>query len=161
MRLFGFCVSIAYNSVSITHNSKYVGPTVENSVWFLFSVFVFITQFSDFWTMSYGNWKHILGVFSFQNSVFNGIFVIKHTLRDPPAATFDSLSFFFLPFFSNFLFYFSILPFVLSFFLFFLPFHLSHLNSFFFSFLFFLPFRLSHLNLFFFPFIFAFLISSP
>ena len=32
--------------------------------------------------MSYGNWKHILGVFSFQNSVSNGIFVIKHALRD-------------------------------------------------------------------------------
>ena len=33
--------------------------------------------------MSYGNWKHIWGVFSFQNSVSNGILVIKHTLRDP------------------------------------------------------------------------------
>ena len=33
--------------------------------------------------MSYGNWKHILGVFSFQNSVSNDILVIKHTLRDP------------------------------------------------------------------------------
>ena len=32
--------------------------------------------------MSYENWKHILGIFSFQNSVSNGIFVIKHTLRD-------------------------------------------------------------------------------
>ena len=30
--------------------------------------------------MSYGNWK---GVFSFQNSIFNSIFVIKHTLGDP------------------------------------------------------------------------------
>ena len=30
--------------------------------------------------MSYGNWK---GVFSFQNSIFNSIFVIKHTLEDP------------------------------------------------------------------------------
>ena len=47
-RLFGFCVSIAHNSVSITHNSKYVGPTAEKSVWFLFLVFVFITQFFDF-----------------------------------------------------------------------------------------------------------------
>ena len=33
--------------------------------------------------MSYGNWKHILGVFSIQNSVFNGIFVIKPTSWDP------------------------------------------------------------------------------
>ena len=32
--------------------------------------------------MRYENWKHILGIFSFQNSVSNGIFVIKHTLRD-------------------------------------------------------------------------------
>ena len=48
----------------------------------MFPVFVSITQFSDFWVMSYGNWKHILGVFCFQNSIFNGIFVIKHTLRD-------------------------------------------------------------------------------
>ena len=30
--------------------------------------------------MSYGNWK---GVFSFQNWIFNSIFVIKHTLGDP------------------------------------------------------------------------------
>ena len=42
--------------------------------------------------MSYGNWKHILGVFSFQNSIFNGIFVIKPTY---PAAMFDKQIFFF------------------------------------------------------------------
>ena len=36
-----------------------------------------------FWVMSYGNWKHILGVFSFQNSVSNDIFVIKHTCMGP------------------------------------------------------------------------------
>ena len=29
---------------------------------------VSITQFSDFWVMSYGNWKHILAIFSFHNS---------------------------------------------------------------------------------------------
>ena len=42
--------------------------------------------------MSYGNWKHILAVFSFHNSVFNDIFVIKHTWKDPlsgSAVTFD------------------------------------------------------------------------
>ena len=42
--------------------------------------------------MSYGNWKHILAVFSFHNFVFNDIFVIKHTWKDPlsgSAATFD------------------------------------------------------------------------
>ena len=58
-----------------------------------FWIIVSITQFSDFWVMSYGNWKHILGVFSFQNSVFNGIFVIKSTY---PTAMFDKWIFFFL-----------------------------------------------------------------
>ena len=61
----------------------------------LFPVFVFITQFSHFWVISYGNWKHIWGVFSFQNSVSNSIFVIKPTY---PAAMFDK--------WTNFLFYF-------------------------------------------------------
>ena len=57
-----------------------------------FWIIVSITQFSDFLVMSYGNWKHILGVFSFQNSIFNGIFVIKPTY---PAAMFDKQIFFF------------------------------------------------------------------
>ena len=51
-----------------------------------FWIIVFITQLSDFWVMSYGNWKHILNIFDFQNLVFNGIFVIKLTY---PAAMFD------------------------------------------------------------------------
>ena len=48
--------------------------------------------------MSYGNWKHILTVFSFHNSVFNGISVNNTTWRDPlsySTATFDHLFFFF------------------------------------------------------------------
>ena len=57
-----------------------------------FWIIVFITQLFDFWVMSYGNWKHILGVFSFQNSDFNGIFVIKSTY---PTAMFDKQIFFF------------------------------------------------------------------
>ena len=57
-----------------------------------FWIIVSITQFSDFWVMSYGNWKHILGVFSFQNLVFNGIFVIKSAYL---AAMFDKWIFFF------------------------------------------------------------------
>ena len=57
-----------------------------------FWIIVSITQFSDFWVMSYENWKYILGVFSFQNSVFNGIFVIKPTYL---AAMFDKRIFFF------------------------------------------------------------------
>ena len=76
-KLFEFAVFITHNSVSITHNSKMVGPMAEKSIWILFPVFVSITRFSDFWVISYGNWKHILGVFCFHNSVFNGIFVIN------------------------------------------------------------------------------------
>ena len=76
--LFGF-------SVSITYNLKMMGYMAEKFVWIfitLFQVFISITQFSDFWVMSYVNWKHILGVFSFHNSVSNGISVIKHIWRD-------------------------------------------------------------------------------
>ena len=57
-----------------------------------FWIIVSIIQFSDFWVMSYGNWRHILGVFCFQNSVFNGIFIIIPTY---PAAMFDKQFFFF------------------------------------------------------------------
>ena len=57
----------------------YIFFTVSLKYYFFF---IFITQFSDFWVMSYGNWKHILSIFSFQNSVSNDIFVIKHTLKD-------------------------------------------------------------------------------
>ena len=78
-------ISITHNSISITHNSKYVGSTIEKCVWHHNSVFISITQFSYFWMMSYGNWKYILGVFSFQNSIFNRIFVIKHTFMGPMA----------------------------------------------------------------------------
>ena len=49
----------------------------------MFSVFISITQFSDFWVMSYGNWKHILGVFKLWKQSYDGIFVNTHTLRDP------------------------------------------------------------------------------
>ena len=57
-----------------------------------FWIIVSITQFSYFWVMSYENWKHIWGVFNFQNSIFNGIFVIKPTY---PAAMFNKRFFFF------------------------------------------------------------------
>ena len=57
-----------------------------------FWIIVFITQFSDFLVMNYENWKHILGAFSFQNSIFNGIFVIKPTYL---ATMFDKRIFFF------------------------------------------------------------------
>ena len=121
--MFGFLVSITHNSISIIHNSKIVGPMTQKLVWIsitLFPVFVSITQFSDFWVMSYGNWKHILAVFSFHDSVFNCIFVIKHTWKDPlvrSAAPFDIFFFcvnsLFVPtFWGHFYFgpYISILP---------------------------------------------------
>ena len=57
-----------------------------------FWIIVSITQFSDFLVISYGNWKHILGVFSFQNSIFNSTFVIKPIY---PVAMFDKQIFFF------------------------------------------------------------------
>ena len=99
-----------------------VGPMVEKFIWILISVFVSITQFSDFWVMSYGNWKHILSVFSFHNFVFNGISVMKLTtlslfshnvwllgffwnffflLKQSPAAYLDFSVFFFKFFFET------------------------------------------------------------
>ena len=95
-----------------------VGSMAEKSVWIfitLFPVFVSITQFSDFWVMSYGNWKNILGVFNFHNSVFNSILVIKHTWKDPLVRVSRN----FWPFFFFLLHCTSV---VLSYFLFFLPF---------------------------------------
>ena len=56
--LFGFAVSITYNSISITYNLKYVGPTKKKKKKLcldLFPVFVSITQLSNFWVISYGN----------------------------------------------------------------------------------------------------------
>ena len=102
--------------------------------------------------MSYGNWKHILGVFSFHNSVFNGISVIKHTMRDPlirSTATFDP--FFFSLFSMSF-------PFTLA----------SSSSSFSFSFhtsfffFFFFPFLFTGFlgSLFFFFFFFLYLLTS-
>ena len=85
----------------------------ERLVWILFPVIVSITQFSDFWLMSYGNLKHILGVFSFHNSVFNGIFVIKTIYWVPLVLSFQLslLSpfglFFFFFFFLHFSFFLS------------------------------------------------------
>ena len=54
-----------------------------SSVFGCILVFISITQFFDFWVMSYRNWKHILSVFSFHNSVSNGILVIKLTYMGP------------------------------------------------------------------------------
>ena len=56
--------------------------------------------------VSYGNWKHILGVFSFCNSIFNGISIIKPTLRDPIV--------FFLTWFGEVVFFFFFFYFFLS-----------------------------------------------
>ena len=103
-------------------------------------------------------------------SVFNGIFVIKHTLRDSSAVNFEFTLLFFFSFFflcssihsfffpSLFAFLISVRSFLL---LLFLPFPLSHLNSFFLSFFFFLfpcsslLFSSSMLFLFIFPLFFS------
>ena len=110
--LFGF-------AVSITHNSKMVGPMTEKSVWIfitLLPVFISITQFPDFWVISYGNWKHILGIFSFHNFVFNDISVIKTTYWSQSEVS--RKLFYFL--------FFSLGSMILIFFFFFFFFFLSH-----------------------------------
>ena len=109
-----------------------------------FWMIVFITQFSNFWVMSYRNWKHILGAFSFHNYVFNDIFVIKITYwisRSESAATFDP-RFFFSSLvrwvgFLHLLFF--LFPFTLGGFFFFLFFSLSLSLVFFSFFSFFFP----------------------
>ena len=112
----------------------------------MFSVFISITQFSDFWVMSYGNWKHILGVFKLWKQSYDGIFVNTHTLRDPRldlllSQTQLSSSFFsFLSFTLGLTFLYSLhLHLLLLFFLFSFLFTLvSGFDCIFFSFLFFL-----------------------
>ena len=69
------------------------GPTVRVSCNFWLFFFSFFST-SLCWLGS-----HILAVFSFYNFVFNGIFVIKHTWRDPLsrlATTFDHFFIFLL-----------------------------------------------------------------
>ena len=132
-----------------------VGPMTQKLVWIsiiLFPVFVPITQFFDFWVMSYENWKHILAIFNFHNYVSNDIFVIKQTWRDPlvrSAAPFD-------PFFS-FLLLGSVSSFSLLFFFFFIFAKiLSVRSSFFFWFFITKYFQSSILSFFLFFFFFFF-----
>ena len=69
--LFGWVSFEWYDFVFITHHPKFVGPMEIFFVWtpsLMIYDSVSITQFFDFWVMSYGNWKHILAVFSFHNS---------------------------------------------------------------------------------------------
>ena len=54
-----------------------------SSVFGCILVFISITQFFDFWVMSYRNWKHILSVFRLSKLSFHGILVIKHTYMGP------------------------------------------------------------------------------
>ena len=49
----------------------------------LFSVFVFITQFSSFWVMSYINWKYILDIFKLSKLSYWGIVVNFWTYVGP------------------------------------------------------------------------------
>ena len=80
--LFGFSVSIIHNSVSIIHNSKYMGSTAEKCVWHCFQ-FLFSSLNSDFWVMSYGNWKHILDIFMLSKLSYDGKIVISLKLWAP------------------------------------------------------------------------------
>ena len=122
-----------------------VGSMTKKVVWIfitLFPIFISITQFSDFWLMGCGNWKHILTVFSFHNSVFNGIFVIKITYgsHSQTFCTFQqTLSFLFFVFHGSGTHLSLYSPLLLL--LFFLFFSLSKFgSSFFSSFLFYSPF---------------------
>ena len=71
-------ISIFHNSVSIIHNSKIVGPMAKKCVWFLFPSFNSLILSDELWKL-----KTHFRCFSFQNSVSNGIFVIKHTCMGP------------------------------------------------------------------------------
>ena len=44
----------------------------------VFPIFVSITQFFDFWVISYGNWKQLLGVFELWKHSYNSILVNTH-----------------------------------------------------------------------------------
>ena len=95
-REFWVISSCFHNSWSKTGGAH--GRSLFWTPWLMIRDLVSITQFSDFWVMSYGNWKHLLAVFSFHNSKLNGIFVIKHTWGTHSAAIFDQLTFFFFSF---------------------------------------------------------------
>ena len=142
--LLGFCVSIAHNYIFIINNSKYVGPTAEKFVWFLFSVFVSITQFSDFLVIEGPTVRATAATFDFFFFSLGSVSVGGLLLL--------LLFFFFL---SHWSFFFSfrtgsrwVWSGLVFFIFFFLPFCHSHLSLFFF---FFLPFPL-----FFFAFLFVF-----
>ena len=99
-------------SWSIIQN-KWVPQIDDCLTWFWM---ISITQFSDFWVMSYGNWKHILVGFSFHSSVLNCISVIKTTYWIPRSKSVATLTlFFFFTGFGEF-----------GFFIFFFFFFLSH-----------------------------------
>ena len=84
-----------YHSIFCFHHPNRVGLTDEHLFgWVLDHCF----HHSIFWFLSYENWKHILGVFSFQNLIFICIFVIKLTYQ---AAMFDKFYKFFFFFWWN------------------------------------------------------------
>ena len=60
-----------------------VAPIPRKLVWIFFLSFVSITQFSNFWVMSYGNWKHILCIFKLWKQSYDGKVVIIQQLWDP------------------------------------------------------------------------------
>ena len=84
-----------YHLIFCFHHPNRVGLTDEHLFgWVLDHCF----HHSIFWFLSYKNWKHILGVFSFQNLIFNSTFVIKPTYQ---AAMFDKFFDFFFLFFGE------------------------------------------------------------
>ena len=90
-----------YHSVFCFHHSNHVGPTEEH----LFGwVLDYYFHHSILWFLSDELWKlkTYLGVFSFHNFVFNGISVIKHTLRNPLVKSVAKIFFFFLIVFGEF-----------------------------------------------------------
>ena len=75
--------------------------------------FVSIIQLSDFWVISYGNWKYILGVFKLSKLSFHGILVNKQTWLGPTSLV-KSLSFSLPPIALPFFFFSTFLSFCLS-----------------------------------------------
>ena len=100
-----FGVSIIYHSDFITHYSKMVGPTKRSLFGFVFK-FCFHYSIIWFFSVSYENWKHILGVFKLWKQNYDDIFVNTHiegpTVR--PFALSNTVVFFFFFFFLLFFF---------------------------------------------------------
>ena len=146
-------------------DSKMVEPIAKKSVWIfitLFPVFIFITQFSDFWVMSYGNWKHICNYTHMHGPTVSATHV-SDAFDASSTALFSTNIFIFLSaFFGLCCTILSFIFFVFLFFVFHFLWSMLHCSFFLLFFFFFLLyFLLSTLHYSFFSFLFAFLISNP